>query len=181
MANPTGWKPTMEKDAKGGGAAEAPGGPGAGLATRGIAHEEPLLFERGSTGRSGVSLPALAPGADPTAAIPAALRRDAVDGLPEISELEAIRHFTRLSTWNYGIDTGLLPARLVHHEVQPEVLGGARAPAGLREPPPARAGGDGAGRARAHVRAASARSPRSPGSTRRRCRPRRARTASSAG
>src|SRR5512144_1017224 len=108
MANPTGWKPTMEKDAKGGSAA-TPEPAGAGFATRGIAHEEPLLFERGSTGRSGVSLPAPAGGGDPGAAIPAALRREAVDGLPEISELEAIRHFTRLSSWNHGIDTGFYP------------------------------------------------------------------------
>src|SRR5512138_2351424 len=108
MANPTGWKPTMEKDAKGGTAA-TPEPAGAGFATRGIAHEEPLLFERGSTGRTGVSLPAPAAGADPAAAIPAALRRDAVEGLPEISELEAVRHFTRLSSWNHGIDTGFYP------------------------------------------------------------------------
>ena len=108
MANPTGWRPSMEKDAKGG-APSTPEAAGAGLATRGLAHEEPLLFERGSTGRSGVSLPALSRGADPAAAIPAALRRDAVDGLPEISELEAIRHFTRLSSWNHGIDTGFYP------------------------------------------------------------------------
>src|SRR5512136_341746 len=109
MANPTGWKPKMERDAKAGGTAAAPDAPGAGFATRGIAHEEPLLFERGSRGRSGVSLPAPAAGADPAAAIPAALRRDAVEGLPEISELEAVRHFTRLSSWNHGIDTGFYP------------------------------------------------------------------------
>src|SRR5512143_3548643 len=109
MANPTGWKPSMEKDAKAGGAPLAPEPPGAGHATRGLAHEEPLLFERGSTGRSGVSLPAPAGGGDPGAAIPAALRREAVDGLPEISELEAVRHFTRLSSWNHGIDTGFYP------------------------------------------------------------------------
>jgi glycine dehydrogenase subunit 2 len=35
--------------------------------------------------------------------------RDDVEGFPEISELEVIRHFTRLSTWNYGVDTGLDP------------------------------------------------------------------------
>src|SRR5512138_3879849 len=108
MANPTGWKPTMEKDAKGG-AAAVPETAGAGFATRGIAHEEPLLFERGSTGRSGVSLPSPAGKGDPAAHIPAALRRDEVEGLPEISELEAIRHFTRLSSWNHGIDTGFYP------------------------------------------------------------------------
>lgn len=37
------------------------------------------------------------------------LIRDEVEGFPEVSELEVIRHFTRLSTWNYGIDTGIYP------------------------------------------------------------------------
>ena len=55
MSNPTGWKPSMEKDAKGTGPEH---GTGSGGATRGLVHEEPLLFERGSTGRCGVSLPA---------------------------------------------------------------------------------------------------------------------------
>jgi glycine dehydrogenase subunit 2 len=108
MANPTGWKPSMEKDSKGG-AASAPEAPGAGGGTRGLAHEEPLLFERGSTGRSGVSLPPLGAGADPAAGIPAGLRRASVEGMPEVSELEVIRHFTRLSSWNHGIDTGFYP------------------------------------------------------------------------
>ena len=107
MANPTGWKPTMEKDAHGHGASA--GDVGAGGATRGIAYEEPLLFERGSTGRTGVSLPAPAADADPAKELPAALLRPAIDGLPEISELEVVRHFTRLSTWNHGIDTGFYP------------------------------------------------------------------------
>jgi glycine dehydrogenase subunit 2 len=80
---------------------------GAGGATRGIVHEEPLVFELGSAGRSGVSLPAApANGADD---LPAALRRDGIDGLPELSELDAVRHFTHLSSWNHGIDTGFYP------------------------------------------------------------------------
>jgi glycine dehydrogenase subunit 2 len=106
MANPTGWKPNPEKDAKG---ADAPGATGAGGATRGLAHEEPLLFERGSKGRWGVSLPSPSGAADPAKELPGALLRPAVDGMPELSELEVIRHFTRLSTWNHGIDTGFYP------------------------------------------------------------------------
>jgi glycine dehydrogenase subunit 2 len=109
MANPTGWKPTLEKDAKGGAPADATGEAGAGGATRGLVHEEQLLFERGSTGRSGVSLPRPSGQADPAKEIPAAFLRAGVDGMPEISELEAIRHFTRLSVWNHGIDTGFYP------------------------------------------------------------------------
>jgi glycine dehydrogenase subunit 2 len=107
MANPTGWKPSMEKDARG--PAAGPDAPGAGGATRGLVHEEPLLFERGSTGRSGVSLPRPAGTADPAKELPAALLRAGVEGMPEISELEVVRHFTRLSVWNHGIDTGFYP------------------------------------------------------------------------
>ena len=32
-----------------------------------------------------------------------------IEGFPEVSEVEAIRHFTRLSTWNYAIDYGMYP------------------------------------------------------------------------
>ncbi len=39
--------------------------------------------------------------------------------MPEVSEIEIIRHFTRLSTWNYAIDLGMYPAGLLHYEVQP--------------------------------------------------------------
>ncbi|HET9553977.1 MAG TPA: aminomethyl-transferring glycine dehydrogenase subunit GcvPB [Anaeromyxobacteraceae bacterium] len=105
MTNPTGWKPTMEKGAGAPAAAQAPG---AGGAVRGLVHEEPLVFEHGSRGRCGVSLPEAGP-VPPGDEIPAALRRDAVEGLPELSELEAVRHFTRLSLWNHGIDTGFYP------------------------------------------------------------------------
>jgi glycine dehydrogenase subunit 2 len=80
---------------------------GAGGATRGIVYEEPLVFEHGSKGRSGVSLPdapSLAAGD-----LPDALLRGGIDGMPELSELEAVRHFTRLSAWNHGIDTGFYP------------------------------------------------------------------------
>jgi len=106
VTNPTGWKPTMEPQARGPAAdAEAPG---LGGATRGLVHEEPLVFEHGSRGRCGVSLPAPEGGLAPE--LPAALlREDGVEGMPELSELEVVRHFTHLSTWNHGIDTGFYP------------------------------------------------------------------------
>ena len=37
------------------------------------------------------------------------IARDGVEGFPEVSEIEVIRHFTRLSTWNYAIDLGMYP------------------------------------------------------------------------
>ena len=105
MANPTGWKPSMEKEAAGVDA----GIVGLLGATRGLVMEEPLVFEQGSPGRIGVSLPPLPAGADAASELPAALLRGEIAGMPEMSELEVVRHFTRLSQWNWGIDTGFYP------------------------------------------------------------------------
>lgn len=71
---------------------------------------EPLLFEMSSPGKKGYQLPELdVPPVSPEEALGAANVRDDIDGFPEVSEVEVIRHFTRLSTWNYGIDLGLFP------------------------------------------------------------------------
>jgi glycine dehydrogenase subunit 2 len=57
-----------------------------------------------------VDLPPLdVPSISPQQALGSDFVRDEIQGFPEISELEVIRHFTRLSTWNYGVDTGLYP------------------------------------------------------------------------
>src|SRR5436189_1183280 len=72
---------------------------------------EALIFERSQSGRIGYRLPKL--DVDETnidAIIPAELRRDDdLDGVPEVSEVDVIRHFTRISTWNYSIDQGMYP------------------------------------------------------------------------
>lgn len=71
---------------------------------------EPLLFERSSPGKKGYQLPALdVPPVDPAAVLGAEMVRAEVEGFPEVSEVETIRHFTRLSTWNFAIDLGLYP------------------------------------------------------------------------
>ena len=72
---------------------------------------EALVFERSQTGRVGYSLPKLdveeAPIDD---IIPSDLRRtDDLEGVPEVSEIDVVRHFTRISTWNYSIDLGMYP------------------------------------------------------------------------
>ncbi|MCA1608904.1 MAG: aminomethyl-transferring glycine dehydrogenase subunit GcvPB [Acidobacteria bacterium] len=42
--------------------------------------------------------------------VPAEFRRDDdLEGVPEVSEVDVIRHFTRISTWNYSIDLGMYP------------------------------------------------------------------------
>src|SRR6202790_2037504 len=75
-----------------------------------ITQNESLLFELSSPGKKGYQLPELdVPPIDATAALGASNVRDAITDFPEVSEVEAIRHFTRLSTWNYAIDLGLYP------------------------------------------------------------------------
>src|SRR5580704_3559696 len=75
-----------------------------------VNQNEPLLFERSSPGKRGYQLPPLdVPAADPAAVLGAQNTRDDIEDFPEVSEVEAIRHFTRLSTHNYAIDLGLYP------------------------------------------------------------------------
>jgi len=65
-----------------------------------ISHNEPLIFERSQPGRAGFSLPAL--DVDETTLdeiIPPEFQRDDdLAGMPEVSEVDVVRHFTRMST-----------------------------------------------------------------------------------
>ncbi len=71
---------------------------------------ESLIFEQSGPGKSACQLPELdVPAVDPRSALGAGLVRDSIEGFPEISEVEVVRHFTRLSTWNYAIDLGMFP------------------------------------------------------------------------
>nr|MDP9113286.1 aminotransferase class V-fold PLP-dependent enzyme [Acidobacteriota bacterium] len=71
---------------------------------------EPLLFELSSPGKKGYQLPDLdVPTIDAAEALGAGNTRIAIEDFPEVSEVDVIRHFTRLSTWNYAIDLGLYP------------------------------------------------------------------------
>jgi glycine dehydrogenase subunit 2 len=73
---------------------------------RGFQFQEPLLFEISREGRKGFSLPEATA---PRRAIPESLRRRNPARLPELSEPDVIRHFTRLSQWNFSIDTNFYP------------------------------------------------------------------------
>src|SRR5688572_5512875 len=75
-----------------------------------ISLSERLVFEEGSPGRRGYNLPALdVPDTPLEEIVGLEFLRDPVAGMPELSEVEVIRHFTRISTWNYHIDLGLFP------------------------------------------------------------------------
>ena len=65
-----------------------------------------LIFEKSQPGRRGGELPR--PDV-PTPEVPAELKRDRPPRLPELAEPEILRHFTQLSTRNFGIDTGFYP------------------------------------------------------------------------
>jgi glycine dehydrogenase subunit 2 len=72
---------------------------------------EQLIFERSQHGRIGYMLPPLDVDETPLDEIvPKEFQRDDdLEGMPEVSEVDVIRHFTRISTWNYSIDLGLYP------------------------------------------------------------------------
>jgi glycine dehydrogenase subunit 2 len=76
-----------------------------------INHNEALIFERSQRGRIGYRLPPLDVDEIPLDdLVPEKFRRDDdLDGVPEVSEVDVIRHFTRMSTWNYSIDLGMYP------------------------------------------------------------------------
>mgnify|MGYP000067777680 CR=1 FL=1 len=69
-----------------------------------------LIFELGSPGRVGYSLPEPDVPVEPALeAIPARYRRATPPALPEVSELDVVRHYSRLSQMNYGVDTHFYP------------------------------------------------------------------------
>ena len=76
-----------------------------------ISHNEALIFERSQTGRAGFMLPALDVEETPLdEIIPRQFQRDDdLLGMPEVTEVDVVRHFTRMSTWNYSIDLGMYP------------------------------------------------------------------------
>src|SRR5437762_11262680 len=78
-------------------------------ATRHVNQNEGLIFEKSSPGKAAWKLPPLdVPELNTTKLLGPQERKDLAQ-MPEVSEIEIIRHFTRLSTWNYAIDLGMYP------------------------------------------------------------------------
>jgi glycine dehydrogenase subunit 2 len=78
---------------------------------------EPLIYEISSAGRVGVTLPE--PDV-PAATLPKDLVRAELP-LPELSEIDVVRHFMRLSQLNYGVDTGFYPLGSCTMKYNPKV------------------------------------------------------------
>ncbi|MFP3869730.1 MAG: aminomethyl-transferring glycine dehydrogenase subunit GcvPB [Syntrophobacteria bacterium] len=87
------------------------------LGTQGLVLNEPLLWEKGNRGRCGFSLPKRdvesCPLDEELAAAP--------PELPDLSEVDVVRHYTRLSQWNFGVDTGMYPLGSCTMKYSPKV------------------------------------------------------------
>jgi len=99
--NKSGWKPAMELSEDG-----MHNGPATTTGNRALMLEEPLLFEIGRADVTGVDLPPVDTDA-PTRL--GGLGRAEPIGLVGLTEPETVRHYTRLSRQNYGIDLGFFP------------------------------------------------------------------------
>jgi glycine dehydrogenase subunit 2 len=74
-------------------------------ATTGLVFQEPLLWERGAPGRSAFSMPTHDVPSQP---LDASLIGE-IPELPDLSEPEIVRHYTRLSQWNLSVDSSMYP------------------------------------------------------------------------
>jgi glycine dehydrogenase subunit 2 len=88
----------------------------------GLIQDEPLIFERGGKGRKGYSLPKWdVEEVQAKNLIPSQLLRSELEGFPQVSETDVVRHFTRLSQWNYGVDSGFYPLGSCTMKYNPKV------------------------------------------------------------
>jgi len=78
---------------------------------------EPLIYELSHPGRIGANLPALDV---PPAALPEGMVREHLP-LPEVSEVDLVRHYVHLSQINFGIDTGFYPLGSCTMKYNPKV------------------------------------------------------------
>jgi len=81
---------------------------------------EPLIFEKSRSGRTAFNLPALDVPEEPAPLAELPLRED-IAGFPQVSELEVVRHFTRLSQTNFCIDTNFYPLGSCTMKYNPKV------------------------------------------------------------
>jgi len=75
-----------------------------------INQDQPLIFEVSKPGRIGFSLPEMdVPELDLNGLLPVGYVREEEPNLPEVSELDIMRHYTALSKRNHGVDSGFYP------------------------------------------------------------------------
>jgi len=89
-----------------------------------------LIYEKSQSGRRGIEVPRPQL---PVPAVPEALARARPPRLPELAEPEVLRHFTELSTRNFGVDTGFYPLGSCTMKYNPRVNERAAALPGFRD------------------------------------------------
>jgi glycine dehydrogenase subunit 2 len=95
---------------------------------------EKLIYDKSQAGRRTELLPAVGvPVKNVASLLPAAYIRKESPALPEVSELEAVRHFVRLSQLNHCIDTGFYPLGSCTMKYNPKVNDAMAALEGFRE------------------------------------------------
>ncbi len=83
----------------------------------GLILNEPLLWEKGKKGRCGFSMPRRDVVPSP---VDEGLAGDGPD-FPDLSEVDVVRHYTRLSQWNFGVDAGMYPLGSCTMKYNPKV------------------------------------------------------------
>lgn len=95
---------------------------------------EKLIYDKSSPGRTGVTVPAVGVKEEKAdKLIPAKFIRKTAAQLPEVSELDTMRHFVRLSHLNHSIDTGFYPLGSCTMKYNPKVNDAMAALEGFRE------------------------------------------------
>src|SRR3978361_1600541 len=86
-----------------------------------VNQNEGLIFEKSSPGKKAYRMAELdVPAGGGGCLLGGAVRKD-LGVMPELSEIEIIRHFTRMSTWNYAIDLGMYPLGSCTMQYNPRV------------------------------------------------------------
>ncbi|MFQ5655436.1 MAG: aminomethyl-transferring glycine dehydrogenase subunit GcvPB [Planctomycetota bacterium] len=94
--------------------------------------ESPLIFDRSRRGRQGVTVPQPGvPASRPEEQLPRGIVRGEIEGFPEVSELDVVRHYTTLSRLNVGIDTTFYPLGSCTMKYNPRVNEAAAALGGF--------------------------------------------------
>ncbi len=92
------------------------------LAQQGLKFAEPLIFEKSVAGKQGYSLPKTnTNGVNLEELFDNKYIREEIKDFPELTENEVVRHFTRLSQWNYGVDSGFYPLGSCTMKYNPKV------------------------------------------------------------
>ncbi len=82
----------------------------------------PVIFEKSTPGKRAITFPKSdVPAVDLAEALPADLIRQTPAALPEVSEIEAVRHFTQLSRRNHGVDVDFYPLGSCTMKYNPKV------------------------------------------------------------